>query len=229
MDLVPEPGHHELVVQVAELAAQERAPDDVQVAPPGEAADPLLGGHALESGAVALTPQVQPHQPQADAVDEAHRREAQEVQRRDERVDAVAVEDADLRRAPGQPVAQPHLFDQADGGGVGGEQVVVEALDRLAADLERAHQPAELRARLEQVDAVALLEEPVGRREAGHAAADDADGLRLAAHSGCSASAVSGSLPASPSVLPSERLIAQRKTSPAAMTGRRRKPCRAIA
>ena len=53
------------------------------------------------------------------------------------------------------------------------EDVVVVGLEPGAADLERADEAAEERARLVQRDLVPALHEPVGRGHAGDAATDD--------------------------------------------------------
>ncbi len=149
VDLAPEPGHADVVGPLPELAPQQRPPDDVVVALAGVLDDPVLGGDRLVGAPVLLSPQPQSHQSQPHSVDQGDGREAQEVEGRDEVVDAVVVEDAHLRFAPGQAVGQAQFVDEVDDGGVDSEDVVVELLDAPAADLERAHEPAQLLPRLQ--------------------------------------------------------------------------------
>ena len=70
MHLIPQPDHGELVVRIAELAAQQRPPDRIVRALVHVALDPRLGGDRFVPRAVRLASQPERGQAHADAVEQ---------------------------------------------------------------------------------------------------------------------------------------------------------------
>ena len=161
--LVPDPDHGDLVGAGAELAPQHRAPDLAVGGLPHPLLDPRPGGHPLERRPVVRQPlqRRRRRRPSARATSGGERLEAQQVAGRRERPLAPVREHRHARRAPLQLQAQ--LVVERGDVPVGGEQVVVVALEQVAAaDVDRRRHPAQPRPALVDVDLVPGRGEPVG-------------------------------------------------------------------
>ncbi len=175
--LVPDPHHRDVVRAGAELAAQHRAPHLAPGGAPHPLLDPLARGDPLVRRLVVGEP-LQPEHGEAhpDAVERRHRAEAQEVHRRRERPLAAVGEHRDARRPPLELVRHPELLVEPRDVAVGGEQVVVVALEPVpAADVDRRRLAAEPGPALVDVDLVARRRDPVRGDQAAHARPDDGD------------------------------------------------------
>ncbi len=180
--LLPEPGHRDLPGAVAELAAEQRPPYLLPGLGPHLPHDPRLRGLPLE---VALLPPA-PLQPQrreahAQARAQAHRAETQQVERRGEGVAAALREDGNAGGQPFDRILHAQLAIESRDVDVAGEEVVVVALEQVAAaDVERGDLAAEAGPALVDVDLVPLLRQPVAGDEAGHTGPQNRD-----PHRGC--------------------------------------------
>ena len=106
---------------------------------------------------------------------QAERREAEEGGGRAEGVEPPAGVEPHLRGEPLDLAAEAQLPGERHVVDVAREEVVVEALEGLAADGEGPDEAPRLRVLLEHDDGEPRGEEPVGRHEAREAAADDGD------------------------------------------------------
>ena len=122
-----------------------------------------------------VTPPLQHHRakPKTQSCPRTERAETQEVQRRGKRVDPPAQVVAHLGLRPLQPVSNAQFLRQVDHEAVVGEQVVVEAFHRLAADLHRGQFAAGSRRGLHQRHRMAALQQLVGQRQAGDSGTND--------------------------------------------------------
>ena len=135
-DLPVQPGHAHLVGAFGELAAQEGPPEGGEGPPSDGALHPGAGGDALVDAPVGLALEPEAGEAEAQAPGQADGVEAQEVEGRDEGVDAPVHEVAVVGLDPLEAVAHAEVLEVADDGAVVREDVVVEALDGFAADLE---------------------------------------------------------------------------------------------
>ena len=176
-ELAPQPRHRDVVGAVAELAAQQRAPDLVVGLLAHRVADPVARGDVLERPDLArVALQLQHRQAHAQSVDRGQRAEAQQVQRAGERPRATLEEERHRRRAPLELARHPELVVELGDVAVAGEQVVVVALEQVAAaDVDRRRLAAEPGPALVDVWRVALLHEAVRAHESGHAGPDHRD------------------------------------------------------
>ena len=200
-ELAPQPRHRDVVGAVAELAAQQRAPDLVVGLRAHRAPDPVARGHLLERRDVARgLLQLQHREPHAQARERGERPEAQQVQRRRERPRAALEEERHRGRPPLELVRHPELLVELGDVAVAREQVVVVALEQVAAaDVDRRGLPAEAGPALVDVAGVARLGQPVRAHQARDAGADDRDPHR----DRCGASGSRRSTPASAAAAPS--------------------------
>ena len=138
-DLVPDPGHRDLLGPLAELAAHERAPDLLPGRLAHVAADPRARGLALV-GRQPAAAELQPQQRQAHAqpVGDRERPEAEQVADPVEGPDPPFDRKRGARRVAHEQVAEPELLERIDRDRVAREQVVVVALDpQPVAELHR--------------------------------------------------------------------------------------------
>ena len=173
-DLPVEPGHADLVGVFGELAAEEGSPEGGEGLLADGALHPGAGGDVLVHAPVGLALQPEAGEAQADPAGQADGIEAEKVEGGDEGIDAALHEMAVVGLYPLEPIAQPEFFEVANDGRVVGEDVVVEALDGLAADVEGDDLSAGLVTPFEDGDLVAELLEAAGGGEARDAGADDA-------------------------------------------------------
>ncbi len=175
--LAPQPRHRDVVGAVAELAAQQRAPDLLVGLGAHRVADPLARGDALERpDLLRRLLQLQHREPHPDPRRRLERAEAQKVQRARERPRAALEEERHRRRSPLELLRHPELGVELGDVAVAREQVVVVALEQVAAaDVDRRGLAAEAGPALVDVDRVPLLAQPVRAHEAGDAGPDDRD------------------------------------------------------
>ena len=124
---------------------------------------------------------------------------------------------------PLETIAQAELFEVAHHGGVVGEDVVVEALDRLAADLEGDDLAPGLIAPLEDGDGVTVLLQPLRGSEPRHPCPHDADVHGMTAPG--SSAGTRFMRPRRASGIPN----VQRRTSPRIVVGMKITACATIA
>ena len=184
--LAPQPHHRDPVGALAELAAQQRAPDLLPRLPSHPPLDPRARRHLLVGRAVAGEALQREHRrAHAHARERRERPEAEQVERRDERVQRAARVERDARGPPLDRVGHPELLEQAGDVAVGGEQVVVVALQPVAvADVERGRLAAEPGPALVDVDGVSGARQPAGCDEAADARAEHRDPHVVPARSG---------------------------------------------
>jgi hypothetical protein len=170
-ELAPQPGHRDVLGARPELAAQQRAPDRAPGPAPHARLDPLARRDRLERPDVLGPPLQQQHgEPHPQAGGRRQRPEAQEVQRPVEGPLAPLEEERHRGRLPFQLVAHPELLVERDDVAVAREEVVVVALEQLAAaDVERRRLAAKAGPALVDVAGVALLRQAIGADEAGDA------------------------------------------------------------
>ena len=173
--LAPQPRGADLVRAVAELRAQQRAPDLVPRRQPHRRRDPLPRRVQLERRDLGLRALHAHHgQPHPQPRPQRHRLVAQQVERRRERPLPPVREHRHARLQPVDLDAQ--LVAQRRDVAVGREPVVVVALDQHAvADVERRALAAQPGPALEHDDLMALLGEPVRGDESRHPGPDDTD------------------------------------------------------
>ena len=125
---------------------------------------------------MALAPVAAHHErAEPQPLQRAEQREAQELLRRRDREQPLAIPEADADRAEAELVAEAELLGEAEHAVVGRQHHVVEAIDVVAVEVEARHQAAEAVGALHDVDLHARLREAVCGGEAHEAAADDAD------------------------------------------------------
>ncbi len=129
---------------------------------------------ALERSVVAAQLAVQDEPGQPRAAEQGQRREAQEVGDPVERVHLAVHEEADADRFERQLVVQPKLLGERDHALVGGHDHVIEAIDPVSGEVDRAGQAAQGGGALQQRDLRALLGQAQGENRAEDAGADDA-------------------------------------------------------
>jgi hypothetical protein len=175
--LAPQPPGGDVVGAVAELAAQQRAPDLVVGLTAHRLDDPVARRAVLErSDLLGSALQPQHREPHAHAVDRVERPEAQQIQRRRERPLASLEEERHRRRAPLELVGHPELVVELGDVAVAREEVVVVALDAVAvADVERRRLAAEPGPALVDVADVALLGQPAAGDQPRDPGPDDPD------------------------------------------------------
>ena len=136
---------------------------------------PLTGGDPFVlTDALFLAAKPDRRESKADSAGDRDRAELEQVQGRDEGPDTALDEVAVLRLNPLEPRAETEFLDIADDGRVVREDVVVEALQRLAADGEGDHLATDLGLAFEDRDLVAGLAQDLRGRQPRDARADDA-------------------------------------------------------
>ena len=179
--LAPQPHHRDLVAAVAELPAQQRPPDRRPRGAPHPALDPRPRRHALERRRVVEALQREHRDAHAHAVQRRQRPEAQEVERRHEGMHAPLGEHGDARGQPLDLAGHPELRVERGDVAVRAEQVVVVALEAVAAaDVDRRRLATQPRPALVDVDRVARVREPARGNEAADAGPEDRDPHRRA-------------------------------------------------
>ena len=173
----PEPGQVHVLVVAAELALQQRLPEDLVGAGAQRAPQPAVGCGALKGAPEGIVAQEGGDHAKAQAVDEGQWSELQHPQWAVQRVDAALVVDRGGGAAEEEQVRQAQLPCKADDLAVTGEDVMVEAVHRPvpALVLEPGGQAAHIGPRFVDRHAVARLQQIVGRGQAGHAGPDDPD------------------------------------------------------
>ena len=172
-DFPVQPGHADVVGVFGELAAQEGAPEGLEGLPADGAFHPGAGGDGFVGAPVGLALEPEAGEAEAEAAGEADGVEAEEVEGGDEGVDAAVHDVAVAGLDPLEAVAEAEVLEVANDGRVVGEDVVVEAFDGFAADLEGDDLAAGFIAAFEDRDLVAEFLEAAGGGESGDAGADD--------------------------------------------------------
>ena len=169
-----------------EEAKEERPPQPVPRAPAHPARDPRARRDVLERRRVAREELDREHDgAEPDARERRQRAEAQEVLRRDERVQRAVGVERDRARVPLDRVRHPELRVERGDVAVGSEEVVVVALEqRPVGERERRGLPAEAGPALVDLDLVPGAGQPVGGGQPAHARAEDRDPHRCSARSG---------------------------------------------
>src|SRR6185436_18693060 len=104
--------------------------------------------------------------------------------------DTAQADDAPLRQCagvgstPDQPLTQSELLDEADDRRIGGEDVVVELLERARPDAEAGRQAAQLWLAFDERDVPAGLGQPQRGAQSEGATAEYPDGPPRVGHSG---------------------------------------------
>ena len=174
----PDVRRGQVVVAAVELRVEQRLPEALDDAPAARATEPVEERDVVEV-VVGLLSAGSGRRTAPGAADRAAAGEG--TSRNSfgdviEKQPPVAVE-ADLRRPEAEGVAEPELLGEADHAVVRRQDDVVEAIDSVAVEVERADEPAEVRRALEDArPRTPACAEPVRRREPEDAAADDGDG-----------------------------------------------------
>jgi hypothetical protein len=106
---------------------------------------------------------MQAHQAQPETIQKRKGPEPQQICGRHKIPDAAVGKEAHLRSNPLEVLTQAELMDELDHRGIGGKQVVVEALQAGALDLNGAELAADFWPPLKQQDLMAHPQQLVGR------------------------------------------------------------------
>ena len=170
----PDVRRRQVVEASVELRVEQRLPQPLERAAPAPALEPREQRLVVEARVRAADLAARGEAAEADPVRERQERERQQLARRRHREQAPVVVEADLARAETEAVAEAELLREAARAVVAGQDHVVEAVDALAVEVERADEPAEVGCALVERHLHAAAREPVRGGHAEDAAADDA-------------------------------------------------------
>ena len=133
------------MVAAVELRVEQGLPKALDDAPAGRPTEPLEQRDLVQVLVGLLQLATGRKSAKAQAIGKREEREREELAAaRSSRPAAVAV-DADLRGPESEGVAEPELVGEADHAVVGGKHDVVEAIDVMAVEVERADEASQAR------------------------------------------------------------------------------------
>ncbi len=136
-DRRPDEGRRHVGIVVAELRAQQGAPDLFKRARSAHPREPTLSGDVLERQRVAEPARVHDRRTEAQFVDERQRFEGEELRDVRHRVEAAVGVEAGLGRRPLQLRFESQGLDEVEQAPIARNDDVIEAVPRKVADRER--------------------------------------------------------------------------------------------
>src|SRR5262249_46284949 len=125
MNAGPQPGHRHAVPVNLKLAFQQRPPDGSHDVFTANARQPFVRSLPGKSPPILFSLEIKCHQSKSDSADQTAGLEAQQIERRHERINSTAQINTDRALVPDEFIRQTQFADQIEDRCVGQEQMVV--------------------------------------------------------------------------------------------------------
>ena len=172
----PDVSRRQVVVIPVELGVEQRLPEAVDRSAPAELRQPRQQRDIVELFARRDEAAARDERGETHAVVQRQQRERQELLGRAHREEPRVVVEADARRPEAEPITETELFREPADAIVRRQDDVVEAIDPVPGEVERADEAAEVRRALVHRDVCPCLSQPIGGGQTQDAATDNRDG-----------------------------------------------------